>query len=250
MKYLKLILLGLLLFGCNGDNVPDCFQNSGDIIQKEISLDAFDMITVFERIELILIDGPDFKVVLETGEYLENDISAKVENGRLLLRNENSCNLTRNYGITKFYVTAPNITEIRNSSGLAVRNEGVLNYPFLRLISEDFEEEDEFHTDGHFELNVNVDTLEVIVNNLSHSFIEGTVKNLTVNFYSGDARFEGANLIAENIDIYHRGTNDMVLNPTASIEGTILSVGDVILVNEPPILNVEQLFSGKVIIRD
>ena len=56
MKKIAYITTFILLLACNGENVPDCFQNAGDIIQQEFTVDTFDKITVFERIELIVTD--------------------------------------------------------------------------------------------------------------------------------------------------------------------------------------------------
>lgn len=250
MKKIIYIVFTVVLLSCNGDKVPDCFQNSGDIIQQEFEMPAFDKITVFERIELIITEESTQSIIVETGEYLMNDIEVIVEEGRLILKNENACNLTRDYGITKIYVSTPNLTEIRNSSGLAVSSNGVLNFPVLHLISEDFADEDSFHTDGDFHLQVNCNSLDVATNGLSNVFINGAVINLFIGFYAGDGRFEGQNLIAENIEIFHRGSNDMILNPQQSITGEIRSTGDVILVNEPSIIGVQQFYTGHLIIQN
>ena len=250
MKKLIYILSVCLLFACNGEKVPDCFQNAGDIIQQEFQVSTFDKITVFERIELILTEGPIETVMVETGEFLMDEIKVNVEEGRLILKDENGCNLTRDYGITKIYVTAPNITEIRNSSGLTISSNGILNYPNLNLISEDFAVEDEFHTDGDFRLSVNCSTLNVSTNGLSNLFINGTVNDLFVGFYAGDGRFEGQNLIAQHIDIFQRSSNDMIFNPQQSITGEMRSTGDVILVNEPPIVDVQVFYTGELIIQN
>ncbi|MCK7590329.1 DUF2807 domain-containing protein [Subsaxibacter sp. CAU 1640] len=250
MRKLVLLFLSLLLIACNGDNVPNCFQNAGDIVQQEFEVETFNSITVFERIELIVTEAETHSVVVETGEYLMNDIKVNVEDGRLILKNENGCNLVRAYGLTKIYVSAPNLTEIRNSSGLTMRSNGVLNYPNLMLISEDFEEEDVYHTDGDLNVQVNCNRLDIVTNNLSNVFITGTVNDLFIGFYSGDGRFEGQNLVAQYIEIFHRGSNDMILNPQQSITGEIRSTGDVILVNEPPIMNVQQFYTGELIIQN
>lgn len=239
-----------LLFSCNGDNIDNCFQNSGDIITKEFDLGEFEKITVFERVELILIDGDEYKVQLETGEYLQNDIDAKVEDGRLILTNDNACNLTREYGITKFYVTAPNITEIRNGSGLTVSSQNVLNYPNLTLISEDYEEEDKYHTDGHFDLNLNSQTVNIVINNLSHTWLRGKTYKLVAQFFSGDAKLDARNFVAQEIEFYHRGTNDMIFNPQLSIKGDIYSAGDVLLMHTPSIVEVEEFYTGRLIFLD
>jgi len=247
MKHLVYIFIGIILLSCNGDNVPDCFQNSGSIIQQEFEVSTFDKITVFERIELIITDAPTQKVVVETGEYLLNEIEARVENGRLILVNNNGCNLTRDYGNTKVYVSSPNLTEIQNSSGYTVRSNGVLNYPNLRLISEDYTNKNVSHTDGDFDLQVNSNAIYIVINNLSSVFITGAVNDLFIGFYSGDARFEGANLIAQNINIFQRSSNDIIVNPQQSLTGEIRGTGDVISLNRPPIVDVEEFYTGRLI---
>ncbi|MEZ4855714.1 MAG: head GIN domain-containing protein [Gelidibacter sp.] len=247
MKKVGYILICVLFFACNGENVPDCFQNAGNLIQKDFEVETFTKVTVFERVQLIITDAPTQKVTVQTGEYLMNDIDVKVEDGRLILKNNNACNLTRNYGITKVFVSAPNLVEIRNSSGLEVQSNGVLNYNSLTLYSEDFNAENAFHTDGDFNLEVNCETLKTVINNISHLFLKGNVTNLTIGFYAGDSRFEGANLIAQNITIFQRSSNDMIVNPQLSLKGEIRSTGDVISLNHPPVVDVQTYYTGQLI---
>ncbi|MCB0444187.1 MAG: DUF2807 domain-containing protein [Gelidibacter sp.] len=247
MKKVGYILICVLFFACNGENVPDCFQNAGNLIQKDFEVETFTKVTVFERVQLIITDAPTQKVTVQTGEYLMNDIDVKVEDGRLILKNNNACNLTRNYGITKVFVSAPNLVEIRNSSGLEVLSNGVLNYNSLTLYSEDFNAENAFHTDGDFNLEVNCETLKTVINNISHLFLKGNVTNLTIGFYAGDSRFEGANLIAQNITIFQRSSNDMIVNPQLSLKGEIRSTGDVISLNHPPVVDVQTYYTGQLI---
>ncbi len=249
MKKIITLIIVSLVFSCNSEDAIDCFQNAGNIIQQDYALDNFDKITVFERSQLFISEG-EFSVILETGENLINDIDIKVSNGRLIIENGNSCNITREYGITKVFVSAPNITEIRNSSGLKVISENTLTYPNLTLLSEDLEEEDAFHTDGDFELDLDVENLTITQNNLSNFFLTGNATNLDLNFTFGDARFEGRDLIVQNADVYHRGTNDITINPQQELTGTLLSTGDLIVVNTPPILDVEVLYTGQLIIED
>ncbi len=58
-----------------------------------------------------------------------NDVDAIVVDGKLILTDNNSCNYVRNYGVTKIYITSPNITEIRSSTQYDVSSDGVLTYP-------------------------------------------------------------------------------------------------------------------------
>jgi len=246
-KFISLLVIFLLL-SCDNKNVPDCFQNSGNIIQEEVVVSEFNKIIVFERVQLILREASKQKIVVETGEYLINDIEVSVQDGQLVLRNNNGCNISRDYGITKIYVHAPNITEIRSSTGLPVLSDGVLNYPELSLVSDDFGAEGDFHTDGDFQLEVNCQNLSVINNNLSHLFLSGTVENLFIGFYAGDSRFEGRNLKAQNISIFQRSSNDMILNPQVSVTGEIRSTGNVILVHEPPLVDLKTFYKGRLMI--
>lgn len=232
---------------CNGENIPDCFQNTGDIIERDFDVDAFTEITVFQRIELIVTDAPVQKVTVQTGEFLMNDIEVSVENGRLKVLNNNACNISRDYGITKVFVSTPNLTRIQNGSGLTARSNGVLSYEDLELISEDFNEEDAVNTDGSFDLKIDCNTLRVVVNNLSSCFISGQVGTANIGFFAGDARFEGRHLIAQNVTIFQRSSNDMIINAQQSLTGQIRSTGDVILVNTPPIVDVEQFYTGQLI---
>ncbi|MFD1061928.1 head GIN domain-containing protein [Winogradskyella litorisediminis] len=249
MKKIIYIIALLSVFTCDNADVPDCFQAAGEIIQVEYDLNGFDKITVLQRSQLIVSEG-QFSVTLETGENLENDISVFVNaNGRLIIDNENACNISRDYGITKVFVSAPNVTEIRNASGLEVLSVGVLSYPNLLLISEDLEEEeDAFNTNGDFRLDLDVQNLKIIQNNLSNFFLTGNVTNLDINFLFGDGRFEGRNLSVENTTLFHRGTNDIILNPQNSLTGSILSTGDVRITNTPTVLNVEELYTGRLIV--
>jgi len=249
MKKIVLLIILSFVFSCDSEDANDCFQNAGTIIQIEYMLNDFDKITVFERSQLIISEGP-YSVMLETGENLVNDIDVKVIDGRLIIENGNSCNITRDYGITKVFVSAPNLIEIRNSSGLSVVGSNTLTFPNLTLLSEDLEEEDAFHIDGDFELNLDVENLSITQNGLSNFFLTGNVTNLDLNFLFGDARFEGRNLIVQNADVYHRGTNDIIINPQLSLTGSLLSTGDMIVVNTPPILNVEELYLGQLILED
>ncbi len=245
----KLIYIGVvfLLWSCNSENAPDCFQNSGEIIQQEFSVPEFNKITVLARVALIVKQDDTPSVIVETGENLLNDIDVKVENNTLILTNNNACNLTRDYNLTKIYVSAPNLVEIRNGSEQSVTSDGVLAYDTLQLVSEDFNTSFDVNTSGLFDVQVNCTALRCTVNNLSTMYISGQAENLFVGFYSGDARFEGRQLIAEHVEIFQRSSNDMIINPQQSITGEIRSTGDVISVNMPSEIDVEEFYTGQLI---
>ncbi|WP_396590566.1 head GIN domain-containing protein [Allomuricauda sp. R78024] len=250
MKKLILIHFTLLLVACNGDNVPDCFQNAGDLVRETVEVNQFTNITVFENINLVIRQGTEQIVEIETGEFLRKEVSAQVEDNRLILRNENGCNFFRDYGLTTVYVTSPNIEQIRSSTGLLISSDGVLNYPNLSLVSESFAEPEAETTDGSFDLNVASESISIVVNGIAFFQLSGTTSNLNITIAAGDSRIEAENLVAQNIRINHRGSNDVLVNPQQRITGVLRGTGDVISNNRPPEVEVEELFNGRLIFND
>ena len=244
-NWLCIILLGCLI-SCDTENAPDCFQRTGDIIRKEVTVPNFTRILVNPNVEMVLKQGEESSVVIETGDNLINEVTARVEGDRLILENTNDCNLVRDFNQTKIFVTAPEITEIRSATQFDISSEGVLTYPSLNLVSEDFNE-DTGYTTGTFHLTMNNQNLRIIGNNIASYFITGEVVNLNVRLFSGTGRFEGADLISQNVQVFHRGSNKIIVNPQQSLKGEIRSTGDVISLNKPDIIEVEEFFSGRLI---
>ncbi|APY11466.1 hypothetical protein BWZ22_09485 [Seonamhaeicola sp. S2-3] len=246
MKILKYIFIFLFIVACDNENANDCFQKTGDIIQQEISVEAFSKIFVNRDIELIITEGATQKVVIETGDNLMNDVTVEVVDSQLILTDNNTCNYFRDYGVTKVYVISPNITEIRSSTQYTISSNGVLTYPSLTILSEDYGAPDTI-TNGEFNLNVNNNSLIIVFNNLSNCYVSGSTTNLNITFAASNSRFEGAHLLAENVTISHRSSNDMIVNPQQSIQGVIRSTGDVISKNQPPVIQVEELYTGRLL---
>lgn len=237
----------LLCFACDSETAPDCFQLAGDTVQIPIELPAFTKIRMEHKVSLVIREGASQEVILETGDNLVPDILAYVEEGVLVLRDNNDCNYVRDFGITKFIVTTPQLVEIRNGSSYDVVGEGVLNFPELRLVSNTTGGFVDIRKSGDFRMTVNTTDFIVEANGMSGFFIDGKAKNATISFGDEMPRFEGANLQADHIQIFHRSSNNMIVNPQLSIRGRIVGVGDVISVNRPEIIEVEELYSGRLI---
>jgi hypothetical protein len=246
-KYALIVLFACFHLSCNSESAPDCLQNQGELVREEVILPIFDKITVFEKVALVIKEGLEQKVEIETGEFLLNEVSAEVEGDRLVLRNDNGCNLFREYGITTVYVTSPNISEIRSSTGLLISSDGVLSYPRLNLVSESFNNPETETTDGSFELELATQTVSVVVNGIAYFKLAGTTTDFNVTIAAGDSRIEAEELLADNVVVNHRGTNDILANPQVSVRGVIRGLGDVICFNRPDTVEVEEIFNGRLL---
>ena len=247
MKKLAYISCFILLISCNKENVSNCLQTAGKIVQQEITVDTFDKILVNKRVELIITDGPVQKVVIETGKNLLPDVEVKVVNKQLILTNNNTCNFFRDYGLTKIHVTSPNINTIRNASEQRVISNGTLTYPSLYLRSSG--EKKEFLATGDWHLTIENEKVIIWANGVANFYINGSSNNLDIGFTDGDTRFEGKNFIVQNIDVKNVSSNDIIIFPVESLTGSIHSVGDVISYNRPTIVDVEILSEGELIFK-
>ncbi len=246
MKKYIYIVISFFLFTCDSEDASDCFQTAGGLVTQEVSVSSFENILVNRDVEVILKQAAEFKVVIETGENLLNDVEAVVVGNELQLTDNNTCNFTREFGITKIYVSAPNISRIRSSTQYDIASDGVLQYDDLTVISENFNSPDSFAV-GDFRLELDSESFSVISNNISAFYISGVVEDLSISFFSGSSRFEGGNLIATNIVVGHRSSNDMIVNPQESITGIIRSTGNVRALNQPETVEVEELYTGRLI---
>ncbi len=249
-KYSLLVLLLFALLACTSENAPECFRKSGELIREEIVVKDFSKITVFEGLKLVVKQAAEQKVEIQTGKLLRNEFTAEVVEGRLILRNEIGCNLVRDFGLTTVYVSAPNISELRSSTGFSIKSDGVLNYNSLRLLSESFNVPEAETTDGEFDIEVNNTSITIVSNGIAYFKIKGATKDFSVNFSAGDSRLDAIELVADTIRVNNRGSNDMLINPKQSLKGTIAGTGDVICYNEPAFIEVVQLYKGKLIFKN
>jgi hypothetical protein len=235
-----------LVLSCAKDNAPNCIQIAGDLTTIEHNIDPFDRILANENIELFLLQGSEYNLKIESGEHLISDINYTIDNSGLLTLNDNNqCNWVRNYAPTKIFVTTPNLKEIRSNTQYTIKSEGILTFPNLKLISENFNQDN--ISSGDFNLHVQNESVSVISNNISQFFISGSTDTLFVGFYSGTTAFFGANLLAQDVEISHRSSHDITVYPVQSLSGVLRSTGNLISVNEPPNVDVSVLYTGSLI---
>ncbi|MDC9724010.1 MAG: DUF2807 domain-containing protein [Urechidicola sp.] len=109
MKKIGILLMVLVtILGCDSEDAPDCFKTAGSIIQEEMTLPSFDRILIHEGVELLIKEGTTQMVFVESGANLIGNVTVEVVNNQLIAKDNNGCNLVRDYGLTKIIVTSPN----------------------------------------------------------------------------------------------------------------------------------------------
>lgn len=240
------IAASLLLCTCSTPGA-NCLQGPGRTVRLEVDVPSFTNITVFEQIQLVIQQGDERRVFIETGENLVSGVTANVESGTLLLNTNSSCQLFRDYDPIKVYVTTPVLHNLRSSTGWPIRSDGVLAFEQLNLISESFTNPETETTDGSFDLELDTGILRLVSNGIAEFRLKGSTSELSISLAAGDSRVAAGTLRANVVRIDHRGSNDVEVFPVSKISGRIRGYGDVISFNRPNEIDVAEEFRGRLL---
>jgi hypothetical protein len=242
MKKFLLLFIVPIFLSCGISE--DCIKSAGSVTTKNVEVTSFENIYVYPGISMVVTQGPEYSVSISAGDNFIEEISATIEGNNLLLKDNSGCNWVREYGQIIVYVTAPNIVEIYSNTEQTIRSNGVLTYPLLRLYSMDF-----FDGVGTGDFIMEVDNSQLVIqsNHVSAFFITGRTDQMLLSFYNGNGRFEGEDFLADEIILFHRGANDMIIHPVQSLSGDIYSTGNVLSRTHPPTVNVIEHYSGRLL---
>ena len=241
----------ILATGCGISE--DCFKGNGNQISQTYPIESFTKVKVYSGVGLVVKEGPNYEVKITTSDNIIDDLDVRLDGDMLVVKDNSTCNIARDYGQTTVYVTIPDGTisplitelELHCKTEQKIQSDGVLHSPIVRLFS--IGDDGDGAGTGDFYIHVDNSQFVVESNMVSNFYINGHCEEMLLNFYFGDGRFYGENLHAENINVYHRGSNDMFVYPVLKIEGIINATGNVVLENIPPIIDVEEVFRGRLI---
>ncbi len=243
MKKIAVLLL-LLVFFTNCEKPYDCIKPSGALTSKVYEGLSFTRILVEKRIGVVLTQGEQYRVEVRTGKNLINDIQVTQSGNLLKLSDNTECNWTREFGETVVYITAPNITDIYAKTEQEIRSNGVLTYPHLHLTLMD--EYDGFSGTGTGDIYLELNNESVFVenNDFGRFYLSGHTQKLDVGFYENGGVLHAEHLLADVVQLYHRGSNDMHVYAVNEIHGAIYNVGDVLCYSRPPVADVHEYYRG------
>ncbi len=187
-----LIVLGLMLLSCAKPDERSCFKGSGDRVSEERSPGYFHSISVFDLINIRMIQDSTDRVVVRGGENILGLVTTEIENGVLTIRDENKCNWLRSLPVN--IEVDVHFTEMRN-----IRNEGSGTLTCEGRIEEDFFEFHSWRTISKNYLNVSAE--EVIVQlHAGGSYVEvqGTA-DMSLYYNSGRGKLKAEGLVSHSI---------------------------------------------------
>ncbi len=145
------------------------------------------------------------------------------------------------YSPVKVYVGTPELNIIRNDGEQCIYSDETL--PFEKLILKSEDTYGHLNT-GDMKLDVESEWVQVISNGISKIEVSGTTQVLDLRYYNNVGRFEGQELKAQGVRIWHKGENTLTVYPLYYIRGEIFSMGDVVALNRPQIVDVTEYGEG------
>jgi hypothetical protein len=244
---LWLICMFAIALFCACEKKQRCFMSSGDPISYSVDLENFDTIYVFSGIALNLKMGSTYKATIETRANLDNYLDIEVKQNTLTLRNNVGCNLARGFGETTITLELPNLELIRSYTEQPIKSLDTLTFPTFRIAAN---ENNQGAGTGDITLTINNTLMSVESNTVTRFFISGQTGRTYIGFFGGVPKFEGEHLRSNIFQFFHRGAGNINCNPINRIEGNIFASGNVIANQRPPIVEVNELNSGRLIFRE
>lgn len=223
----------------------DCVEKFGKMTELEVTTDVFTEVIADYGIELHVAEGTQQKVIVKAGENRMDNVFFDVADQKLHITYNGNCIFSPSNDPIKVYVTSPNLTLVRNSSEYTCYSEGILHFPNITFIVEDYQSK--YANIGNFDVQVDSEYTNVVTNGLSNIKISGHTTYFEIGFYSGVGKLDAKNLIAEHIHVYHRGENNLEIYPVQSLNGDIYSIGNLISYHVPPVVAIQQHYTGGLI---
>lgn len=140
MKLLLYILPIVLLFSCKKAEDRECMKSSGKQTSLEIALPDFNKLRVGPKIEVVLIQGNENKLVVHGRENLIKHISYNIdEEGFLLLVNNNRCDFLRSFEKNKVKVEVHfvDLNDLLFEGTFDLTTSGIINTSKMKLNIQD-----------------------------------------------------------------------------------------------------------------
>lgn len=247
-RYLLLVLLLVMVFGCGPDTVKDCLEPSGKPVEKQITLEGFSKVVLGQNLSLIIEQSDASSMRVSGGANLVEKLYWEIEDGVLHIENTIDCYTFRSYDQLKIHLKTPTLKEIRSKTSYHIRSHGVLTFPVLKVLAEDFAEGfKDSATDVRVDLEINNKSCTVVTNGVSSVVLRGTTDQCNIAVAAADARIDAKDLEADRVTIFHRGSNDILVHPISLLEGELRSTGNLLVYKQPISSQVVQLYTGKLI---
>ena len=241
MKWINVLLISILIAGCEKPEARSCFKKSGEYSEKKVTFGSFNQLFLKEHIEYKLIQDSLNFVIIKGGKNLLDFIDVTSEQGLLSIKNRNRCNFLRHYEVPVVEIHYTKLINILFEGTERLYNEDTLITDYLTLTLRD----------GAGRMDLNVKALDINAIN-THGWGGLTLRGQTGTLHAnlmGDGVFDFKDLnVQTEAKLITSSSVDQYIAVNAipfSVE--LNGVGNVLYYGMPTVLNKSIYGKGKLI---
>jgi hypothetical protein len=235
-----LIILVLLLTTCSKDDGV-CISSTGKVISQERPAESFQSVEVFDNINLFLTQDPYLtKITVEAGENLLDGITTEIDSGKLIVRNENSCNWLRSFDVpVNVYLTFPLLYTIifQAAGNITCTNDWKNESVYLDVVE----------GAGKIDLKLDVYRSFFIVKYGTTAINLSGNSEVTTIISSGFGPFHAEDLVSKFTYVSSYSSNDVFVYSSADLAVEIGNIGNVYYTGNPVRIYTTILSDGRLI---
>jgi len=240
LKALVVVIYVLLFSGCIKDEGV-CISSTGKIIIQDRLALPFHYVEVFDNINLILTQDTSLtEIKVEAGENLIDGITTEIDNGRLVLRNQNTCNWLRSFEVpVNVYLTFTKLDTLiyRAAANITCNNDWTNDSIRFEVVE----------GGGQIDLRLNV-TKSYLYNHKGTVAINVTgYSKVTIISCNGYGPFHAENLLSMFTYLSTYSPNDVFVHVVVEMQVGIGNIGNVYYRGDPNLVIVNMSGTGKLI---
>jgi hypothetical protein len=240
IKFLLLFLIINQFYSCKKENWCDCIKGSGNDLTEERVLKPFDKILIQDKLEVHLLKGNKYGVKLIAGSKVISLIETEIENGKLILSDNNTCDFTRSYKRkVKIYITVPKLINLQHDGSGDVFMDDLFECDTLNYY---------LSGSGNLFLNLNAKTVYGGMHGLGDVFIKGKVISNYI-YASGQGFFNASETYSNEMILTLNTSGKMEVNVLNFLKVDMLSksTGNVYYTGNPSQIITNLKGKGKLI---
>lgn len=231
----------LLIFNsCNKENAPDCFQKAGEhkLISREV--DEWNSIELRDYLQIELVDSSAQFIELEGPDNLLSDIETSVKEGKLLIKNNNTCNFVRSFKhriIVRIF--APAFPDIQNYGTGDITSVNTIEATIFKIDNRD--------AAGQISISVDVDTLTIATHTGVCDVNIGGNSQIANIFNQGLGKIDARTLSNTDAFVNNSSINDVFVNCNGYFYGHITYSGNIYYSGTPNYIESNILGNGRIL---
>ncbi|UCH15500.1 MAG: DUF2807 domain-containing protein [Bacteroidales bacterium] len=224
-KLILIITFLLILYSCEKES-SNCLFRNGSIIKKEILLDDFSSIEVYDIFNLILIQDTISRIVLEGGENLLPHVETSIKDDTLKISHSIRCIWLRDYEKINIYIHFSRLDRIVADAPVKIISTDTLTCSNL-----------EYYAIGEIGeadmiLNCNYFRFDGSYSTLGHFRFKGKSDKSRFYVNYGSSLFADS-LISKQADVYFKTIGDIHVHVTEHLRVWIWGSGNVYYSGDP-----------------